>query len=59
MFAHQLGLGVILDVVYNHFGHEGNYLPQFASEYLTDRIKNPWGRGSQLCLRRDVPPCHR
>ena len=41
--AHQLGLGVILDVVYNHFGHEGNYLPQFASEYLTDRIKNPWG----------------
>ena len=41
--AHELGLGVILDVVYNHFGHDGNYLPRFAAQYLTDKVKNPWG----------------
>ena len=41
--AHALSLGVILDVVYNHFGPDGNYLPQFASHYLTDRHANEWG----------------
>jgi maltooligosyltrehalose trehalohydrolase len=40
--AHASGLGVILDVVYNHFGPDGNYLPQFGP-YLSDRHKNEWG----------------
>ena len=41
--AHQMGLGVILDVVYNHFGHIGNYLSRFATQYFTDQVSNPWG----------------
>jgi maltooligosyltrehalose trehalohydrolase len=42
--AHALGLGVILDVVYNHLGPDGNYLGDFSDEYFTDRYKNDWGR---------------
>ncbi|HEU0104918.1 MAG TPA: alpha-amylase family glycosyl hydrolase, partial [Vicinamibacteria bacterium] len=34
--AHGQGMGVILDVVYNHLGPEGNYLPQFSERYFTD-----------------------
>jgi maltooligosyltrehalose trehalohydrolase len=41
--AHAAGLGVILDVVYNHFGPDGNYLKAFAPNYFTDRYKNEWG----------------
>jgi maltooligosyltrehalose trehalohydrolase len=41
--AHALGLGVILDVVYNHLGPDGNYLRDFAAEYFTDRYTNEWG----------------
>ena len=41
--AHALGLGVILDVVYNHFGPDGNYLKLFADAYFTDRYANEWG----------------
>jgi maltooligosyltrehalose trehalohydrolase len=41
--AHALGLGVILDVVYNHFGPDGNYLTQFSPDYFTDRYGNEWG----------------
>ncbi|HLP76688.1 MAG TPA: malto-oligosyltrehalose trehalohydrolase, partial [Candidatus Paceibacterota bacterium] len=41
--AHELGLGVILDVVYNHVGPDGNYLKQFAEDYFTDRHTNEWG----------------
>jgi maltooligosyltrehalose trehalohydrolase len=41
--AHQHGLGVILDVVYNHFGPDGNYLRDFAADYFTDRYHTPWG----------------
>jgi maltooligosyltrehalose trehalohydrolase len=40
--AHQLGLGVMLDVVYNHLGHEGNYLRVFGP-YFTARHHTPWG----------------
>src|SRR5262249_23677513 len=40
--CHAEGIAVILDVVYNHLGPEGNYLPQFAP-YFTDRYKTPWG----------------
>jgi maltooligosyltrehalose trehalohydrolase len=42
--AHALGLGVILDVVYNHLGPDGNYLADFAPEYFTDKYRNDWGR---------------
>ena len=41
--AHALGIGVILDVVYNHFGPDGNYLSEFADSYFTDRHKTDWG----------------
>ncbi len=40
--AHAIGLGVILDVVYNHLGNEGNYL-RFFGPYFTDKHKTPWG----------------
>lgn len=40
--AHSKGLGVVLDVVYNHFGPEGNVLPRFGP-YLTDEYSTPWG----------------
>jgi maltooligosyltrehalose trehalohydrolase len=46
--AHGLGIAVILDVVYNHLGPEGAYLPQFYPAYLTDRHNTPWGRGVNL-----------
>ncbi|MEN3337324.1 MAG: maltooligosyltrehalose trehalohydrolase, partial [Acidobacteriota bacterium] len=42
--AHALGLGVVLDVVYNHLGPDGNYLADFSPDYFTDRYKNDWGR---------------
>lgn len=41
--AHHLGLGVILDVVYNHLGPDGNYLKEFSEHYFTDRYANEWG----------------
>ncbi|MDD2672733.1 MAG: malto-oligosyltrehalose trehalohydrolase [Syntrophales bacterium] len=41
--AHSLGLGVILDIVYNHLGPDGNYLGQFSREYFTDRYVCEWG----------------
>lgn len=41
--AHQLGIGVILDVVYNHIGPDGNYLKRFAEHYFTSEHKTDWG----------------
>ena len=41
--AHSLGLGVILDVVYNHFGPDGNYLGIFSDDYLIRGNENEWG----------------
>jgi malto-oligosyltrehalose trehalohydrolase len=43
--AHARGLMVLLDVVYNHFGPEGNYLNCYAPQFFTDRHKTPWGNG--------------
>ncbi|MBS0350249.1 MAG: malto-oligosyltrehalose trehalohydrolase [Proteobacteria bacterium] len=40
--CHQRGLAIILDVVYNHLGPEGNVLPDFGY-YLTDKYRTPWG----------------
>jgi maltooligosyltrehalose trehalohydrolase len=42
--AHVRGLAVILDVVYNHIGPDGNYLPTYSDEYFTDRYGNEWGQ---------------
>lgn len=41
--AHGRGLMVFLDVVYNHFGPEGNYLNVYASSFFTSRHMTPWG----------------
>jgi maltooligosyltrehalose trehalohydrolase len=41
--CHQRGLAVVLDVVYNHLGPEGNYLGDFGP-YFTDKYNTPWGR---------------
>jgi maltooligosyltrehalose trehalohydrolase len=41
--AHRLGMAVILDVVYNHFGPVGNYLPLYASGFFRHDMHTPWG----------------
>lgn len=41
--AHDLNLMVYLDVVYNHFGPEGNYLPVYAPAFFREDIHTPWG----------------
>jgi len=41
--CHEVGLAVALDVVYNHFGPEGNYLGEYGP-YYTDRYHTPWGQ---------------
>jgi malto-oligosyltrehalose trehalohydrolase len=43
--AHARGLTVLLDVVYNHFGPEGNYLKLYAPQFFTPRHSTPWGDG--------------
>ncbi|ASN80578.1 malto-oligosyltrehalose trehalohydrolase [Deinococcus ficus] len=43
--AHGLGLAVFLDVVYNHFGPDGNYLRAYSPTYFTDRFHSAWGEG--------------
>jgi maltooligosyltrehalose trehalohydrolase len=50
--CHARGLAVVLDVVYNHLGPEGNYLGEFGP-YFTDRYRTPWG----LALNFDGPDC--
>jgi maltooligosyltrehalose trehalohydrolase len=41
--AHGLGLMVLLDVVYNHFGPEGNYLHAYCPQFFNDAHRTPWG----------------
>ncbi|MFD7402204.1 malto-oligosyltrehalose trehalohydrolase [Streptomyces sp. NPDC059866] len=48
--AHELGLGVVLDVVHNHLGPSGNHLPEFGP-YFTDRHHTPWG----VAVNLDAP----
>ena len=50
--AHARGLGVVLDVVYNHFGPTGNHLGAFGP-YTSDRHQTPWGDAVNL----DGPDC--
>ncbi len=56
--AHHRGIMVLLDVVYNHFGPEGNYLNLYAPQFFTERHKTPWGKGinfdgPESCTVRD------
>ncbi len=51
--AHALGLAVILDVVYNHAGPDGNCLERFSQYYFTDRYETDWG----TALNFDGPHC--
>jgi maltooligosyltrehalose trehalohydrolase len=41
--AHSLGLMMLLDVVYNHFGPDGNYLHAYCPEFFNDAHRTPWG----------------
>ncbi|MHB1035880.1 MAG: malto-oligosyltrehalose trehalohydrolase [Pirellulales bacterium] len=50
--AHQAGMAVILDVVYNHLGPEGNYLGKYGP-YFTERYRTPWGGAVNF----DGPQC--
>ena len=43
--AHAQGISVILDVVYNHFGPDGNYLGSYSDHFSTPRHHTPWGAG--------------
>ena len=45
--CHRRGLGVVMDVVYNHLGPDGNYLAAFGP-YFTDRYATPWGEAVNL-----------
>jgi maltooligosyltrehalose trehalohydrolase len=50
--AHGLGLMVLLDVVYNHFGPDGNYLGAYAPDFFHAEVKTPWGGAVAV----DQPP---
>ncbi len=56
--AHDRGMMVLLDVVYNHFGPEGNYLNAYSPQFFTDQHRTPWGNainfdGSESPVVRD------
>ncbi|MBJ2285978.1 malto-oligosyltrehalose trehalohydrolase [Pseudomonas sp. MF6755] len=51
--AHAHGLAVMLDVVYNHFGPDGNYLGQYAQGFFQEDVHTPWGAGIDF-ERREV-----
>ncbi len=53
--AHRLGLGVILDVVYNHVGPDGNYLNHFSEDYFTERYANEWGKAINFDGKNNRP----
>ncbi len=49
--AHARGLAVILDVVYNHLGPDGNYLGRYSRDYFNPTHKTPWGDGFNFELQ--------
>jgi maltooligosyltrehalose trehalohydrolase len=53
--AHGLGLGVILDVVYNHFGPDGNYLRLFSDAYFTSQATTEWGEAINFADADSAP----
>jgi malto-oligosyltrehalose trehalohydrolase len=50
--AHGLGLSVVLDIVLNHFGPEGNYLPLLSPDFFRQDRHTPWGNG----IAYELPP---
>src|SRR5262249_34144353 len=52
---HMRGLTILLDVVYNHFGPEGNYLPAIAPDFFTDRHRTRWGAALDFAGPRSRP----
>ena len=52
--AHSRGMMVLLDVVYNHFGPEGNYLHLYAPQFFKTSRRTPWG----AAINYDGPDCH-
>jgi maltooligosyltrehalose trehalohydrolase len=53
--AHRNHVAIILDVVYNHLGPDGNYLAQFSEHYFTERHKTEWGDGINFDGRDSAP----
>jgi malto-oligosyltrehalose trehalohydrolase len=53
--CHARGLAIFLDVVYNHFGPEGNCLPSIAPEFFTVRHHTPWGAALDFSSRYGRP----
>jgi len=53
--AHSLGMGVILDVVYNHLGPDGNYLTVYSESYFTNRFQTDWGEPLNFSGDRSGP----
>jgi malto-oligosyltrehalose trehalohydrolase len=53
--CHARGLAIFLDVVYNHFGPEGNYLPVIAPEFFTGLYQTPWGAALDFSARHGRP----
>lgn len=53
--AHEHGLAVILDVVYNHFGPDGNYLASYSPHYFCQKHHTPWGDGFNFDTERCAP----
>lgn len=52
--AHAIGIGVLLDVVYNHFGPQGNYLHHYAPQFFSNRYRTPWGEAIDFEGRPEV-----
>ena len=53
--AHAEGIGVILDVVFNHLGPDGNYLREFSPDYFTNRHATEWGEAINFDGESSVP----
>lgn len=53
--AHSVGIGIIHDVVYNHLGADGNYLPRFSRYYFTDRHTTDWGTPINFYMENSGP----
>ena len=53
--AHERGIGVILDVVYNHLGPDGNFLKAFSPWYFSEEYSNDWGEGINFDGERSGP----
>ncbi len=53
--AHERGIAVMLDVVYNHFGPEGNWLHTYAPQFFTERHHTPWGAAINFDGEQSAP----